>query len=528
VKTATQTSTVFDQDHYQRLIQARGDTIRRIVTQLKPALNLSTALDAGCGLGFFSQILQECGLNVSAFDGRESNVVEGRSRFPQVHFEIGDVQDSGILRLGKFDLVLCFGLLYHLESPLLAIRNLRSLSRHTLLLESMCLPDANPWMLLREERSLDDQSLTDLAFYATEGCLVKMLYRAGFASVHRLAQLPDHDDFRDTPGHRRRRTVLLATSAPLAMQGLQHISEPVDASDPWSKEEATTSALPRRLKVFLGKPAKAKYSAIARRVHRAIPALPIPIRLPFGGWWLAKSSALDYELLTNGFESAEIRFVQRFLRPGMTVLDIGAHHGLYTLLASKRVGKPGKVIAFEPSPRERLRLEKHLRLNRIRNVELHPFALGSQEGNADLYLADGVNDWCNSLRRPEESSGQTVRVQVRRLDDVVSQSNLERVDFMKVDVEGAELDTFKGATELLSLRPRPVVMAEAYDIRTRPWGYDAREIVRFLANLNYQWFSLNDDGTLAAISPDLATYDANLVAIPVERTQEVHERLSKE
>jgi len=155
VKTATQTSTVFDQDHYQRLIQARGDTIRRIVTQLKPALNLSTALDAGCGLGFFSQILQECGLNVSAFDGRESNVVEGRSRFPQVHFEIGDVQDSGILRLGKFDLVLCFGLLYHLESPLLAIRNLRSLSRHTLLLESMCLPDANPWMLLREVRPRD-------------------------------------------------------------------------------------------------------------------------------------------------------------------------------------------------------------------------------------------------------------------------------------------------------------------------------------------------------------------------------------
>ena len=71
-------------------------------------------------------------------------------------------------------------------------------------------------------------------------------------------------------------------------------------------------------------------------------------------------------------------------------------------------------------------------------------------------------------------------------------------------------------------------MAEAYDIRTRPWGYDASEIIRFLANLNYQWFSLNDDSTLAAISPDLATYDANLVAIPVELTQEVQERLSKE
>ena len=528
MKTAIQTSTVFDQDHYQRLIKARGDTIRRIVTRLKPALDLSTAIDAGCGLGFFSQILQECELNVSAFDGRESNIVEGRNRFPQVHFEIGDVQDSGILRLGKFDLVLCFGLLYHLESPLLAIRNLHSLSRHALLLESMCLPDANPWMLLREEQSLDDQSLTDLAFYATEGCLVKMLYRAGFSSVYRLAQLPDHDDFRDTPDHRRRRTVLLATSEPLAMQGLEYMSEPAEASDPWSKEGAATSALPHRLMRFLRRPAKTKYIAIARRVQRAIPSLPIPVRLPFGAWWLAKSSALDYELLTSGFESAEIRFVQRFLRPCMTVLDIGAHHGLYTLLASKRIGAHGKVIAFEPSPRERVRLKKHLRLNRLRNVVLHEFALGAQTAEADLFLADGINDWCNSLRRPVESAGQTVRVQVHKLDDVLSQSNVERVDFMKVDVEGAELDTFKGAIELLSRPPRPVVMAEVYDIRTHPWGYDACEIVRFLANLDYRWFSLNDDGTLAATSPDLATYDANLVALPEERTQEVQEKLSKE
>ncbi len=186
--------TQFDSNYYLDLIEARGDTIRRIVNQLKPALNLSTALDAGCGVGFFGKILQDAGLSVRAFDGRIENVEEARSRFPQISFERGNVENPDIRKLGQFDLVLCFGLLYHLENPFLAIRNLYALTGKCLLLESMCFPDEEPWMLLREEPNREDQSLTDVAFYATEGGLVKMLYRAGFTSVYRMSTLPDHDD----------------------------------------------------------------------------------------------------------------------------------------------------------------------------------------------------------------------------------------------------------------------------------------------------------------------------------------------
>src|SRR3981189_832278 len=121
--------------------------------------------------------------------------------------------------------------------------------------------------------------------------------------------------------------------------------------------------------------------------------------------------------------------------------------------------------------------------------------------------------------RPQKSAGQTVRVQIRRLDDIVLQYGLTKVDFLKLDVEGAELDTLKGATKLLNSSIRPVVLAEVYDIRTKPWGYQAREIVQFLFPLNYQWFALNANGTLAKISPDLCSYDANLVAVPVERLE---------
>src|SRR6266446_8561294 len=120
--------TPFDQKEYRRLIEARGETIQRIVKGLKPALELCNALDAGCGVGFFSQTLAECGLDVCGFDGRAENVAEACRRFPQIPFAEADVQDRAICELGTFDFVLCFGLLYLLENPVLAIRNLRALT----------------------------------------------------------------------------------------------------------------------------------------------------------------------------------------------------------------------------------------------------------------------------------------------------------------------------------------------------------------------------------------------------------------
>jgi tRNA/tmRNA/rRNA uracil-C5-methylase (TrmA/RlmC/RlmD family) len=76
--------TPFDQKEYRALIEAREQTIRRIVKKLKPALGLSSAVDAGCGVGFFSQTLAECGLAVCGFDARVENVEEACRRFPGI------------------------------------------------------------------------------------------------------------------------------------------------------------------------------------------------------------------------------------------------------------------------------------------------------------------------------------------------------------------------------------------------------------------------------------------------------------
>jgi len=161
------------------------------------------------------------------------------------------------------------------------------------------------------------------------------------------------------------------------------------------------------------------------------------------------------------------------------------------------------VIAIEPSPRECERLEKHLRLNRCLNTELVPGALGEDPGETDLYLVEGFQDWCNSLRPPAvDEPFRTVRVSVRRLEDVLAEFGIRQVDFSKLEVEGAELSVLYGAMKLLQRESRPAILAEVRDARTQPWGYAAREIIQFLIRMDYRWFAMAAKGALLPISGD--------------------------
>jgi len=250
------------------------------------------------------------------------------------------------------------------------------------------------------------------------------------------------------------------------------------------------------------------------------------MRLPYGGWWLAGIGAVDQGVLLDRFESSELRFVKRFLKSGMTMLDIGAHHGLYTILASRAVGAEGRVHAFEPSPRERAQLKRNLRLNRSRNVQIHSVALGRESAKETLYLVDGTEDGCNSLRAPSVKQPTIpVEVQVQPLDDFLRQSGVQGIDFVKLDVEGAELSVLEGADGLLRSPQRPVILAEISDVRTGPWGYAAREIIEWLGRKGFEWFELTGNGGLRRADLRQAFYDHNLVAVPSDKMDQIRQLL---
>lgn len=216
---------VFDEEHYQGLNSSRAAVVGGFLSILKDQMNLETALDVGSGLGFFSAFLHSLGFQVTAVDGREENAKEGKRRYPEINFLTGNAEDLALVGKSTFDLVLCFGLLYHLENPFRALRNLHALTRKILLVESMIAPGTEPSMQLVDEERAEDQGLSYVAFYPTEACLTKMLYRAGFAFVYEFEKPPDHSLFHASLWRRKQRTMLVASNDPLQATVLSQLPD---------------------------------------------------------------------------------------------------------------------------------------------------------------------------------------------------------------------------------------------------------------------------------------------------------------
>ena len=139
-------------------------------------------------------------------------------------------------------------------------------------------------------------------------------------------------------------------------------------------------------------------------------------------------------------------------RSGDVVLDGGANIGHYSILFSKLVGRKGKVYSFEPVPPTFLELEKNLNQSGSKNVESHAFALGEKSGQATIHLPDGISG--HAALKPHEKAWGDVAVapyeiEVRRLDDWAKEIGLDRLDFVKLDLEGAEPLAIEGASETL-------------------------------------------------------------------------------
>jgi FkbM family methyltransferase len=219
-----------------------------------------------------------------------------------------------------------------------------------------------------------------------------------------------------------------------------------------------------------------------------------------------------------GHDLYDLRFLWRNLRSGMVFLDIGAHHGIYSIVAAKRLGTDGIVVAFEPSLREFRRLRLHLRLNRMHWARPEPVAIGAAASNRRFFQVIEGDSTRGGLQPPAtrdeiaETSVETVR-----LDDYVSRFPLKRVDIVKLDVEGGELEVLQGASNVLTTF-RPVFICELLDAATHAWGYEAREIVLKFQSFGYSWFESRSDGSIVPHDikdhyPDVRNY----LAVPSER-----------
>ena len=217
-------SSVFNAAHYVEINKKREAWLSGLLKPIIASSDLSTAIDVGCGEGYFSHFLHQLGLKVVSIDGRRTNVEKAREKYPMLQFLKADIEDATKHRdLGSFDLVLCLGLLYHLENPFRAERNLCALTNQYLIIESIVVPSKLPISILYEEVKSRDQSLDFIALIPSIACLVKMLYKSGFKNVYRTINLPDHRDFKTRIFGKQARTCLVASKSDLNFKQMKLI-----------------------------------------------------------------------------------------------------------------------------------------------------------------------------------------------------------------------------------------------------------------------------------------------------------------
>ena len=182
---------VFDDHAADAINTARMDFIRGLELPLQGR----RVLDVGAGVGHFARLYADCGAQVVAVEGRAENVQLLRERHRDVEAHVGDIQEMSLNGLGRFDIVHCFGLLYHLDSPVVALRRMATVCDDILLLETMvCDAEASVMILADESRSMN-QALTGLGCRPSPMFVALALNRLGFGFVYGAIVPPAHPDF---------------------------------------------------------------------------------------------------------------------------------------------------------------------------------------------------------------------------------------------------------------------------------------------------------------------------------------------
>lgn len=232
------------------------------------------------------------------------------------------------------------------------------------------------------------------------------------------------------------------------------------------------------------------------------------------------------ELLTDRHEPETTALIRQLARPGMTVLDVGAHVGYYARMCSAAVGPQGRVIALEPHPRNHSYLLQNLKGRS--NVTALQVAAAEAEGIAELYdylmmSASGSLHYDERLRdtqraqltdddfAPRMASGhqvETFTVRTAPLDDLLGEQGISRVDLVKMDIEGAEMGALRGMTRTIQQSPDLALVMEYNPMGLRAFDVDPAAALHEIQAMGFARTAIiQPDGSLQDITSDAAAVE---------------------
>lgn len=223
---------------------------------------------------------------------------------------------------------------------------------------------------------------------------------------------------------------------------------------------------------------------------------------------------IEVEMATGRYDLKTSAIIQKFVSADDTVLDIGANVGALTLLMAT-VAHQGHVIAIEPGPNTFARLQANLDLNPILSKKVNIYQLGIADKPGVLYWQEDANVPGNAGLFSHDG----LAVKVKSLDQFVNQLSLNRLDFLKIDVEGMEYEVITGGLEVLSTF-RPIIYYETLESFRINRGFDIyNQIFDILKQLNYRQFAIAQNAHIQEIPNLDKLRSPNTLAIPSEKSQ---------
>lgn len=186
------------------------------------------------------------------------------------------------------------------------------------------------------------------------------------------------------------------------------------------------------------------------------------------------------------YEAEELGMQTALIENGQSIFDIGGNFGWYAIHIAKKF--PRSIIySFEPIPSTYKFLNENVSLNQLTNVKTFNYGLSDEEGNFDFYFDPELSVNASLANVSDKENIQSVECTVKKLDNVPGLKDM-KIDFIKCDVEGAELYAFKGAEN--SIRKNlPVIFTEMLRKWTSKFNYSPNDIIEFLGNFGYQCFT---------------------------------------
>ncbi len=289
----------------------------------------------------------------------------------------------------------------------------------------------------------------------------------------------------------------------------------------------------RLLRLCLQWPRIRGTTRLSRLLVRRMMALhEVPLQVASGQTlYLDMRDQVSREMLCAGpregdpyWEPDEQQVMRRVVRRGDAAFDVGAHFGEHAVLLTQLVGHTGRVYAFEPNPARLPGLRRTLA--RDGNGTVMPYAVSDRSGRATLFVPEthacaGLADWTHG----EFGRVRQVACQQVTLDDLIHAGVARRPDFVKCDVEGAELKVFKGASDMLNRPDAPIVMYEANRWGAAAYGLAISAATDFLTSLpepRFSFYLVRPSAALVPVRdvwPDAGLF--NLVAVPASKVDRI-------